>query len=80
MMLNVSDIEGFDKLPETWGVVFKAFLKNFYARQGMDTRKTIVPQKVALKADKSNGAYLRFDYMVHGLDTWLHVISPNTWY
>lgn len=79
-MQKAETVKGFEKLSPTNQKMFQEFLDNFYARQGIDTRETMIPQKVVMKSDKSNGAYLRFDYSVNGRATWLHVKNPTTWY
>lgn len=79
-MQKAETVKGFEKLSLTNQKMFQEFLDNFYCRQGIDARKTIIPQTVAMRSDKSNGSYLRFDYLVNGRATWLHVKSPTTWY
>lgn len=74
-------IKGFEQLPAAWAEIFKAFITNFYNGWGMAARSTIVPISVRAKKDKSNGAYLRFEYKIYDRDpTWLHVKNAWTWY
>lgn len=80
MMQKAETVKGFKKLSPTNQKMFQEFLDHFYARQGIDTRETIIPQKVAMKRDKSNGVYLRFDYLLNNRATWLHVKNRTTWY
>lgn len=69
-------IEGFDTLSVN-ADMFSKFVVNFHKSF---ENATIEPISVKFKKDKSNGAYLRFDYLINGRMEWLHVKSPSTWY
>ena len=78
-MLVAESVKNFDKLTIN-ADMFKAFLIRFYNAWGFEARETIVPISVKFCKDKSNGAYLRFDYKIYDRKEWLHVKSPYSWY
>lgn len=73
------DVKGFDKLKNN-SDMFKSFLKNFYNSLGAKAKENIVPISIKFEKNKYDGAYLRFDYEIHGRKEWLHVKSQNRWY
>lgn len=72
------DIKGFYNLHEVAKNIFEGFLVNFYNRQGIEHRATIMP--ISVRVAKEQGRqYIRFDYSERGIPTWLHVRGTTTW-
>lgn len=77
--IKIDKIKGIGKLTLSRDL-FEEFLVNFFNAHGLEARNTIKPLSVKCCKDKDNGNYLRFDYKMHGSNTWLHVKGEHTWY
>jgi len=74
-MQVMENVKGFKKLSNDYKILFSEFMENFLNR--WEYPENHIPFKVRLKNDKSNGTYLRVDF-VDG--DWLHVKSASCWY
>lgn len=67
----MKNIKGFNKLSPTAARLFEQFYHNFTVH----TDENVVPIRVTEHRD-----HLKFYYKKNGMNDWLHVKGPNTWY
>ncbi len=74
-MVDAEKISGYCCLNDSQAETFKAFWHNFL--NGWETA-VIIPCRV--RYVQEDYPYIRFDFIINGRKSWLHVLDSETWY